>query len=138
MANNGLQWWLTFTSQQTDLNTSGKVVGSVGQPSHAGLWAVYGPYKDKGTAQFALEHSIYKQETPAWSKPGYNSTSPLVPQTGPLSGLATVGDFFTRLGQANTWIRVGEVILGLVLISVGVAKLTNAVPVATQIAKVVK
>lgn len=42
------------------------------------------------------------------------------------------------LFQANIWIRVGEVALGLILIAVGVAKLTNAVPAATKIAKVVK
>lgn len=49
--------------------------------------------------------------------------------------LAAVGDFLSRLTQANTWIRVGEVLLGIVLLAVGVARLTNAVPAATKIAK---
>lgn len=35
------------------------------------------------------------------------------------------------------WLRIGEVVLGLVLIAVGVAKLTNAVPIATTVAKAV-
>lgn len=39
------------------------------------------------------------------------------------------------LFQAHIWIRVGEVALGLILIAVGVAKLTNAVPIATKIAR---
>jgi hypothetical protein len=40
------------------------------------------------------------------------------------------------LFQANIWIRVGEVALGLILIAVGIARLTNAVPIATKIAGV--
>ena len=135
-------WLIEFTGQQTDLNTSGKVVStSGGQPAHAGIWAVYGPYNDKASAQFALANSLYKQENPAWSKPGYSSRTPLIPQTGPLSGLsgaAAIGDFLSRLGQASTWLRVGEVVLGLVLIAIGVAKMTDAVPIATKIAGAVK
>lgn len=42
------------------------------------------------------------------------------------------------LFQANIWMRVGQVALGLILIAVGVAKMTDAVPVATKIAKVVR
>jgi hypothetical protein len=38
------------------------------------------------------------------------------------------------LFQAHIWLRVGEVVLGLLLLAVGVAKLTNAVPIATKIA----
>lgn len=36
-----------------------------------------------------------------------------------LGGLAAVGDFFQRLTQANTWIRVGEVVAGLLLVYIG-------------------
>lgn len=54
------------------------------------------------------------------------------------SGLGAVGEFVKGLGQASTWLRVGEGVLGLVLIAVGVARLTHAVPVATSIAKAVK
>ena len=43
-------------------------------------------------------------------------------------------DFLSRLTDPNTWIRIAEVVLGLVLIAVGVAKLTNAVPIATKVA----
>lgn len=42
------------------------------------------------------------------------------------------------LFQAHIWIRVGEVAVGLILIAVGVAKLTNAVPIATKIARTIK
>ena len=51
------------------------------------------------------------------------------------SGLAAIGDFFSRLTQANTWIRAAEVILGVVLLGIGIARITDAVPAATKIAK---
>jgi hypothetical protein len=54
------------------------------------------------------------------------------------SGLGAVGEFVKGLGQASTWLRIGEGVLGLVLIAVGVARITNAVPVATKIAKAVR
>jgi hypothetical protein len=40
-----------------------------------------------------------------------------------LTGLPAIGDFFNRLTQANTWIRVGEVVAGLLLLYVGVTAL---------------
>ena len=55
----------------------------------------------------------------------------------PLTGLAAIGDFFQRLTQANTWVRIGEGILGLILLAVGIARITHAVPVATKVAKAV-
>lgn len=52
-----------------------------------------------------------------------------------IPGLAQIGDFFAALGQASTWVRVGEVVLGLILVAVGVARITKAVPIATKVAK---
>ena len=46
-----------------------------------------------------------------------------IPGAPQLGGLSAIGDFFSKLGQANTWIRVAEVLLGLGLIIVGMAKL---------------
>ena len=43
----------------------------------------------------------------------------------PLSGLAAIGDFFSRLTRAATWMRIAEVALGLVLIAVGIARATG-------------
>jgi cell wall-associated NlpC family hydrolase len=46
--------------------------------------------------------------------------------------------FIGALLNPNTWLRIGEVALGMMLIAVGTAKLTNAVPVATKVAKTLK
>lgn len=40
-----------------------------------------------------------------------------------LSGIAAIGDFFTRLEEAATWERVLEVVLGVALIGIGAAHL---------------
>lgn len=36
-----------------------------------------------------------------------------------IGGVQAIGDFFNRLTQANTWIRVGEVAAGLLLLYLG-------------------
>lgn len=43
-------------------------------------------------------------------------------------------DFLGVLENGNTWLRIAEGILGVVLIAVGLARLTHAVPIATKIA----
>ena len=51
-------------------------------------------------------------------------------QTGiPVTGLNAIGDFFRRLTEGSTWIRVAEAILGLGLVIVGLAKLASGTSV---------
>jgi hypothetical protein len=69
--------------------------------------------------------------------------NPVQQSPNPLTDLksAAVNSNLNPLGalfQANIWMRVGEVVLGLILIAIGVAELTHAVPVATKIASVMK
>ena len=55
---------------------------------------------------------------------GATAAAEAVKSLNPLAGLF----------QAHIWLRVAEVGLGVILIAVGVAKLTNAVPIATKVA----
>lgn len=55
--------------------------------------------------------------------------------TGGLGG--ALHDFLGGVSVPSLFLRVGEVLLGLVLLAVGVAKLTNAIPVATRVARAV-
>jgi hypothetical protein len=57
--------------------------------------------------------------------------------SNPLDYLKDIGGFFDDLTSGNLWLRIGEVVLGLILIAVGVARLTHAIPAATQVAKTV-
>jgi hypothetical protein len=100
---------------------------------------LFGPYATEAAAQAAVKGGTLTAPTPGGggilpAPPGIDT-----PASGgasnPLSGLAAIGAFFSNLGQAATWEKVGEVVLGLILIAVGVARLTHAVPIATSIAK---
>lgn len=51
-----------------------------------------------------------------------------------LSGLGDFAGFLQALGSANTWIRVGKVVIGGVLIIVGAAHLTGAGGAVKEIA----
>lgn len=62
--------------------------------------------------------------------------------SGATSGISAVGDFFNKLSEANTWLRVAEALLGVVLIAVALGKLTglessvkNAANTAVKVAK---
>ncbi len=52
------------------------------------------------------------------------------------TGLATIGDFFSKLGQASTWLRVAEVLLGLGLIVVSLAKLAGDTSIGRTATKI--
>jgi hypothetical protein len=53
---------------------------------------------------------------------------------GPLAPLADIGDFFHRLTEGSTWVRVGEVLGGLLLVYVAIKAITTpgGVPVASR------
>jgi hypothetical protein len=57
-----------------------------------------------------------------------------VKAAAPVGGITAIGDFFGRLTERNTWIRIAEVALGIILIAVGLTRMTHAVPIATAIA----
>jgi len=65
-----------------------------------------GPYQTRQIAQLAL---------------GTGRPAPSGAQQ--LLGVNAIGDFFSRLSQASTWIRVTEVVLGAALLLIGLAKL---------------
>lgn len=56
----------------------------------------------------------------------------------PLDFLGEIGDFFSRLTQANTWIRIGKILLGGALVLIGLAHLTGAENKVMDVARNVK
>lgn len=106
--------------------------------------AGYGPpYDTYAAAVTAAKEFAAKGKANALPGSGFSGIPPgssaqQGPKLGnPLAGLAAIGDFFQRLSQANTWIRAGQVLAGLVLIAAGVARITHAIPAATKIATAV-
>jgi hypothetical protein len=55
----------------------------------------------------------------AAGNPGHPGTPSQALNAAGLGGIAAIGDFFNRLTQGNTWLRVGEVIAGLLLLYLG-------------------
>jgi hypothetical protein len=98
------------------------------------------PGTDTGTQAAAAARA----EFPAGKAPSYTPVTPVKVATAAageagapgsvLTGINAVGDFASRLTQAHTWERVAEVLLGVILIAVGIARMTHAVPIATAIA----
>lgn len=93
------------------------------------LNTVAGPYSTKAEAQ-AWQTSA----NTAGNSPG-SAVGGVTNAVGNATGLTAIGDFFSRLTQANTWIRAAEVVLGVVLLAIGIARITDAVPAATRIAR---
>lgn len=60
---------------------------------------------------------------------GLLSGTSTVPSSKAVKAIATpinsIDDFLSRLSDSNTWLRIGEGLLGIVLIAVALAKLTG-------------
>lgn len=53
--------------------------------------------------------------------------------TTALGGINAIGDFFNRLTEANTWIRVGEVVAGVLILYIGLKATTSNTAVGNAV-----
>jgi len=130
------QWWVVNTSPAATADTvtqytvvQGTQNDALNLPDGGGI---SGPYSSQAAADKVANAEPQNKNVSVF--PGVNVT-PGGRVAGPLSGLAAIGDFFQRMTQAKFWERAGEIVLGIILISIGLARLTRAVPIATAIAK---
>lgn len=145
-----LDYWV-FVPKQSEQNVSGVVadafIESIPQGSaldtkllgnFAGQVTVNGrtgfqragPFTSEADAQAYLKVGATNAASPI---PGVSITP-----SGGLTGsnpLASVSAFLAKLGQPSLWLRVGEVLLGLVLVAVGLAKVVPAFTPAQMVAK---
>jgi len=135
-----VQWWVVWTASASGLKYGQRQFHIIsGTPPAAGaqdfggiVETVQGPYASRAAAEAAVGSSTGTTGTgPGIANPGNQANQP---PANPLTGITAIGDFFSRLTQASTWERIGEVVLGLILIAVGVAHITHAVPIATKVA----
>jgi hypothetical protein len=68
---------------------------------------------------------------------GTSIEPPLKDQTPIGSWAEGLTHVLAALVNPNTWLRIGETVLGLLLIAVGTAKLTRAVPIAHKVARAI-
>jgi hypothetical protein len=96
------------------------------QSLHAGLgW--HGPFK---TEQAAMDYyNANKGKNPGWVKPTTSKLDAINPlPANPLDQLGNI--------DLTSWfIRVGEILLGIVLIGVGIAKLTGTTNAVSNLVK---
>lgn len=68
---------------------------------------------------------------------GGAAASGALAQSATVTAAQEAGSIFSVLQSSSLWLRIAEGLIGLVLLAVGVAKLTGAVPAATKIARAV-
>jgi hypothetical protein len=105
----------------------------------AKVGAVNGPYATQAQAEQQQAKDSQAQAAGTETSSGGTGTSSN-PKTNvnvpsPLTGLAAIGDFFQRLTQASTWIRVAKVITGGMLLIVGLVHITGIENKAAAIAR---
>jgi hypothetical protein len=109
--------------------SNANLVNATSQPTIT-QWDTWASLPFGGGSAGVIETVNVTWSTNKQGKKVATSSTPQNPTTasaGQLTGLAAIGDFFNKLENSNTWLRVGEVILGIALISVGVARLTHTV-----------
>jgi hypothetical protein len=129
-------WWVVVLQNEQNSNTvpnDAQIISTVpgssddntlfgnGGPVHGKYWRYMGPFKSQTEAKAA-------KPGPATIVPGV-TVSPSGKVSGPgstiFNGINAVGDFFNKLSEANTWLRIAEGLLGGILIAVSLAKLTG-------------
>lgn len=95
-----------------------------------GLWL---PFNSKAEAEAYKKKHPPKNPGilgPALSPGDAPGNIPGVPDSLKLTDLA---GFVTALTQRNTWLRIGEAVLGLLLVGIGVAAVTRGTPIGSAI-----
>jgi hypothetical protein len=82
-----------------------------------------GPFTTLAAAQAYLQVGAQTTSTPI---PGLGITpGGQITATNPLNFLQPIGQFFSDLGKANTWIRVAKVVVGGLLLIIGLVHITG-------------
>jgi hypothetical protein len=114
-------WWVIYTAEQEKALHAPYIVEAAGKPTqYHGQTAVtvLGPYSSSQAANAAESNPSDTSAVAAAIKA--LDKNPIV---NPLAGLAEIGDFFSKLGERATWIRVAEVVVGGGLVIVAISHL---------------
>lgn len=95
----------------------------------------HGPFKTK--EETLAYYSANKDANPGWKAPAgwQENIENAIKAPGEIAGNA-VSDTLGKLNLAGWFIRIGEVLLGIVLIGVGIARLTGVQNAISKVAKV--
>jgi hypothetical protein len=131
------QWWaVTYTPIRTGITKLAYVQASSRQQAaetYPGSVVLGGPQPTLA----AIEKEFPGTTGPHGTDPKSGAKPPSISDTptDPL-GIDAIGSFFNRLTEANTWIRVGEFVIGGIIVYVGLkAMFPSEVSAATGLAK---
>jgi hypothetical protein len=97
---------------------------------NAALAAGYiGPYDYQTARGVAAGLAHESGTTPSGTNPLTTGQQAASGATSALGGINAIGDFFNRLTEKNTWLRVGEVVAGLLLLYIGLKATTSGTAV---------
>jgi hypothetical protein len=82
---------------------------------------IQGPYTTQSAANAAIP--AIQKANPAKGTVDQATKNAGVPN--PLDGLDAIGAFFGSLGESNLWIRAAKILIGGVVLTIGLAKLTG-------------
>jgi len=119
----GGTWWV-IVKGTTSTDLTARVVQASARPATpAGAMSqVLGPYASKADAELADLNAIGKSTAKGGIAPGL----------GGLSGVNAIGNFFNKIGDRATWVRIAKVAIGAIMIIAGLVRL--GVPAAEKIA----
>lgn len=119
---------LTFTGRPHTEAEKNKIRATARPLNNASQW--------NAIEQFlALPPSTLGANDPRVLEPGARDS---LPSLSGIPGVTDVTGFLSALAQRNTWLRVGEGVLGLLLIGIGVAAVTRNTPLGSAIRSGVK
>lgn len=119
-------WWALSNSQGATVKWD--FVESQNAPAQTTAWpnAAIGPFPTEAAAKAAINSA-----TPSTigglgaTGTGLSAAASEAAKIPPFTGIAAIGDFFGRLTEGNTWLRIGEGLLGIILIAVALGKLSG-------------
>jgi hypothetical protein len=133
--------FLSILAKMQQQNVFATVVGPMSQSAFTAKYGdpnngvnPGGGFSNKLTAQAAAN----KYNANPGQAGGVNAPNPLTPNSllgsNPLTGVNAIGDFFTRLSDPHTWVRVGEFVAGGLLLFIGGSAVLRGTP-ASQATK---
>lgn len=110
-----------------------------GLTPYQNLMAYMAEIVQKGLDKVISETSVTLGKIPGAAAQGAEKAIASMPfVTNPLDFLRNIASFFDKLTEANTWLRVGEFLLGAALLMLGISKLFASTKLGREATRAVK
>lgn len=132
-------WWWVVKPSETGASSRPKDARLVSTPdsgseyntllsggTYGNMARYQGPFTSKSAAEQAPPGGGSLGDViGAGAAAGVGNATGLGNISNPLSGLAAIGDFFSRLTESSTWIRAAKILVGGAILLIGIAHVTG-------------